>query len=191
MTGLLALSRGIDRLNTALGHAVYWLVLAAVLISAGNAVIRYSLDTSSNAWLELQWYIFSAIFLLAAGYTLLNNEHIRIDIVYGTFSRRTQIWIDIFGTIFFFLPTVVVIGWLSVPFVLESIRINELSSNAGGLIRWPVKILLPIGFAFLFLQGVSELVKRMAFLMGLIPDPVPSKSEVEAEIEAHKVQVER
>jgi len=154
-------------------------------------VTRYALDTSSNAWLELQWYLFSAIFLLGAGYTLRNNEHIRIDIVYGMLSRRIQVWIEIFGTLFFFFPTVVVIGWLSVPFVLESIRVNELSSNAGGLIRWPVKILLPIGFGFLFLQGVSELVKRVAFLLGRIPDPVPSKSEVEAEIEAHKVQVER
>lgn len=191
MSALLAFSRAIDAINTIAGRVTYWFVLLAVLISAGNAVIRYAFDASSNAWLELQWYLFSAIFLLVSGYTLLHNEHIKIDIVYGSFSRRTQVWIDVFGIIFFLFPTVVVIAWLSIPFVLESIRVNEISGNAGGLIRWPVKILLPIGFVLLLLQGLSELIKRLAFLQGLAPDPGRSRSEAEAEVEAHLAQVEK
>jgi TRAP-type mannitol/chloroaromatic compound transport system permease small subunit len=171
MNALLRLSRMIDALNVRVGHIMYWAILVAVLVSAANAMVRYGLDTSSNAWLELQWYLFSAVFLLCAGYTLLRNEHIRIDIVFGYFSRRTQVWIDIFGTVFFLLPMAIIIMWLSWPVFWNSYVGGEMSMNAGGLIRWPVKLLLPVGFLLLVLQGFSELIKRVAFLMGLIPDP--------------------
>jgi TRAP-type mannitol/chloroaromatic compound transport system permease small subunit len=171
MNALLRLSRLIDALNERVGHIVYWAILIAVLVSAANAVVRYSLHTSSNAWLEVQWYLFSAVFLLCAGYTLLRNEHIRIDIVFGLFSRRTQIWIDIFGTVFFLLPMAIMIMWLSWPVFWNSYVGGEMSMNAGGLLRWPVKVLLPVGFFLLVLQGFSELIKRIAFLKGLIPDP--------------------
>jgi TRAP-type mannitol/chloroaromatic compound transport system permease small subunit len=171
MSALLGLSRFIDRLNERIGQIVYWAVLISVLVSSANAVVRYSLHTSSNAWLEVQWYLFSAVFLLCAGYTLLRNEHIRIDIVFGHFSRRTQIWIDIFGTVFFLLPMAIMIGWLSWPMFWNSFVGQEMSMNAGGLIRWPVKLLVPVGFLLLVLQGFSELIKKVAFLMGLIPDP--------------------
>lgn len=171
MSALLAFSRAVDAVNGVVGRAAGWLVLVAVLVSAGNATVRYLFDTSSNAWLELQWYLFSAVFLLCAGYTLLRNEHIRIDVVAGRLSRRAQAWVEVFGILFFLLPFVALVGWLSVPFVLESIRIHEVSGNAGGLLRWPVKLLLPLGFLLLGLQGLSELVKRAAFLAGAAPDP--------------------
>jgi TRAP-type mannitol/chloroaromatic compound transport system permease small subunit len=168
---LLALARAIDWLNARIGRLATWCVLVSVLISAGNAIVRYGLNTSSNAWLEIQWYLFSAVFLLCASYTLLRNEHVRIDVVSGRFSRRTQIWIDVIGTIFFLLPIAAIIAWLAWPFFLDSFVRGERSGDAGGLIRWPVKLLLPIGFALLVLQGVSELIKRVAFLLGRIPDP--------------------
>jgi TRAP-type mannitol/chloroaromatic compound transport system permease small subunit len=168
---LLRLCGFIDTLNDRVGRAVYWLILVAVLVSSGNAVVRYSLNTSSNAWLEVQWYLFSAVFLLCAGYTLRHNEHIRIDIVTGRFSRRTQAWIDILGGLLFLLPMAILILWLSWPMVQESWLRNEYSSDAGGLLRWPVKALIPIGFLLLSLQGLSEIIKRIAFLRGLIPDP--------------------
>lgn len=173
---LLAFSRLIDAMNDRIGRLAYWLILASVLISAGNAVIRYSLNTSSNAWLEVQWYLFSAVFLLCAGYTLLRNEHIRIDIFSGRLSERGQTWIDVFGDVFFLLPMAIMIGWLSWPMFLDSYVRGEISGDAGGLIRWPVKILVPLGFLLLVLQGVSELIKRIAFLMGLIPNPNPKKA---------------
>lgn len=168
---LLALSRQIDRMSESIGKAVYWLVLISVLISAGNAVMRYSINYSSNSLLEIQWYLFSAVFLLCAPYTLLRNEHIRIDVVVARFSRRTLAWIDVFGTIFFLLPMSLIIMYLSWPMFWQSFVSGEYSSDAGGMIRWPVKVLVPIGFALLSLQGLSELVKRVAFLRGLIPDP--------------------
>ncbi len=171
MKALLALSRAIDTLNDRIGRAVYWLVLVAVLISAGNAIVRKAFDMSSNAYLEIQWYLFSAVFLLCAGYTLLKNEHIRIDVIAGRFSRRTQTWIDVLGTIFFLLPLVALILYESVPWFLRTWQSQEVSPSAGGLILWPAKILLPIGFSLLGLQGLSELIKRIAFLQGLIPDP--------------------
>jgi TRAP-type mannitol/chloroaromatic compound transport system permease small subunit len=171
MNALLRLSRLIDALNERIGHLVYWLILVSVLVSSGNAVIRYGFNMSSNAWLELQWYLFSAVFLLCSGYTLLRNEHIRIDIIFGQFSRRTQIWIDIVGTVFFLLPMAIMIGWLSWPMFWNSYVGQEMSMNAGGLLRWPVKVLVPVGFLLLVLQGFSELIKKVAFLMGLIPDP--------------------
>ena len=168
MTLLLKLSGLIDRLNTMVGKSVYWLILLAVLVSAGNAVVRYALNTSSNAWLEIQWYLFSAVFLLTAGYTLLRNEHIRIDVLTSGLSRRAQAWIDILGGVFFLLPMVVMILWLSIPIFVDSFISGEVSSDAGGLIRWPAKILIPVGFALLALQAVSETIKRAAFLAGKI-----------------------
>ncbi len=171
MTALLSLSRLIDRLNTLVGRWVAWLVLAAVLISAANAIVRKVFSTSSNAFLEIQWYLFAAVFLLAAGYTLMRQEHVKIDVVSGRFSKRTQIWIDIFGICVFLLPFVVVVIDLSLPLVLRAYATHEMSSNAGGLVRWPVFAMLPLGFFLLGLQGVSELIKRLAFLQGRVPDP--------------------
>ncbi|HEX6959839.1 MAG TPA: TRAP transporter small permease subunit [Ferrovibrio sp.] len=172
---LLAICRLIDALNERVGRLVYWLVLAAVIISAGNATIRYTFDTSSNAWLELQWYLFSAVFLLCAGYTLLRNEHIRIDIISGRLSEKAQTWIDIVGGVLFLLPMALIIMWLSWPVFMDAYIHHEMSQNAGGLVRWPVKVLMPIGFFLLVLQGISEVVKRIAFLMGLIPNPNPKR----------------
>lgn len=178
---LLRFSRAVDWLNNQVGRVVYWLVLAAVLISSANALSRYALNKTSNGWLEMQWYLFSAIFLLCAGYTLLHNEHIRIDVVAGRFSRRTQIWIDIFGTLFFLLPMTVYIMILGWSMFHEAYAVHEVSADPGGLVRWPVKLLVPVGFFLLTLQGLSELVKRIAFLMGLIPDPL--EKHVEAALE--------
>lgn len=171
MNALLALSRAIDALNDFVGRWVYWLVLAAVLISAANAVMRKAFDMSSNAYLEVQWYLFSAVFLLCAGYTLLRNEHIRIDVVAGRFSRRTQTWIDVFGTVFFLWPMVALILYESWPWFVRAWHSGEVSPSAGGLILWPAKILVPVGFFLLGLQSISELVKRIAFLTGAGPDP--------------------
>ena len=154
-----------------IGHAVYWLVLAAVLISAANATVRKAFNYSSNSFLEIQWYLFSAIFLLLAGYTLMNNEHVRIDIVTGRLSPRTRAGIDIFGTVFFLLPMSVLIMWLSWPVFVDAYQRNEVSTNAGGLIIWPARLLVPIGFFLLIVQALSELIKRIAFLKGMIPDP--------------------
>lgn len=182
MTLLLKLSRLIDLLNERLGKGAFWLVLIVTLISAGNALMRFTIDYSSNGLLEIQWYLFAAIFLLSAAYTLQKNEHVRIDVVAGRFSPKVQAGIDIFGTLFFLLPMVVMVLWLSVPLVIESIRINEYSANAGGLLRWPVKIILPIGFLLLALQGVSELIKRLAFLAGCIDDPNAKSHNPENEL---------
>ena len=169
---LLAVSHAIDALNERIGRVVLWLVLAMVQVSSANALSRYALNLSSNAWLELQWYLFAAVFLLCSGYTLLHNEHIRIDVVSSRLSRRTQIWIDIFGTLFFLFPLSITIMWLSWPIFMNAWVSGEMSSNAGGLIRWPARLLVPVGFFLLTLQGLSELIKRVAFLRGLIPDPV-------------------
>ena len=179
---LLALSRRIDQLNTIIGKAASWLILAAVLISAINAVMRKVFSVSSNAWLEAQWYLFSAVFLLAAGYTLLANEHVKVDLLYGTLSRRKQLWVEVLGTIFFLFPFCLITVWLSWPIVAAKIASGEVSNNTGGLIQWPVWILIPIGFALLALQGLSELIKRIAILRGIIPDPV-----LEADAEAARL----
>ena len=168
---LLRLSRFIDAANEFVGRWVYWLTLAAVLISAANAVIRYTFDISSNAWLELQWYLFSAVFLLCGGYTLLHSQHVRIDVIYSRFSRRIQLYIDVFGTLFFLLPMAILIMVLSWPVFVNAYVGQEVSSNAGGLIVWPARLLLPVGFFLLTVQGVSELIKRIAVIRGLIPDP--------------------
>ena len=183
MNALLALSRVVDRVTERIGHSVYWLVLAAVLISAANAVIRKAFNFSSNAFLEIQWYLFSAIFLFLAGYTLKNNEHVRIDIVTGRFSAKTRAIIDIFGTVFFLLPMAIIIMWLSWPVFVDAYVRNEVSTNAGGLIIWPARIMVPIGFFLLIVQAFSELVKRFAFLKGLIPDPSEKVVEKTAEEE--------
>ena len=182
MKQLLALSRAIDWVNEHIGRAVYWLVLAMVLISAGNATTRYALNIASNAWLELQWYLFAAVFLLCAGYTLLHNEHIRIDVVASLLSKRTQTWIDVCGTAFFLLPMSVYILWSSWPIFMNAWNSGEVSASAGGLIRWPARLLVPAGFFLLSLQGISELIKRVAYLKGLIPDPVEEHEDPALEL---------
>ena len=172
MRTLLALSRAIDIVNEHVGRLVYWAVLIMVLVSAGNATSRYALNLASNAWLELQWYLFAAVFLLCSGYTLLHNEHIRIDVVSSHLSRRAQVWIDVFGLLAFLLPMSLFIMWLSWPIFMNAWTSGEISGSAGGLIRWPARLLVPVGFFLLSAQGISELIKRIAFLRGLIPDPV-------------------
>ncbi len=171
MKPLLSLSALIDGINERVGQTVKWLILAMVIISSGNASIRFIFNNSSNAWLEVQWYLFAAVFLLCSGYTLLRNEHIRIDVVCGRLSRPKQIWIDILGTVFFLFPMGILIMWLSWPMFMKSFLHNEMSSDAGGLLRWPVKLLIPAGFFLLLIQGLSELIKKIAILTGDIPDP--------------------
>lgn len=168
---LLGLSRAIDALNEQIGKLTYWLILAAVLISTGNAIVRYTFNMSSNAWLEIQWYLFSFVFLFCAGYTLLHNQHVRIDVISSNLSGRGRAWIDILGTIFFLLPMAIAIMWLSWPIFIDAYTTKEISANAGGLLIWPGRLMLPVGFFLLVLQGFSELIKRVAFLRGLIPDP--------------------
>jgi len=167
----LGLSRAIDALNEQIGKFTYWLILAAVLISTGNAIVRYTLNASSNSWLEIQWYLFSFVFLIGAGYTLLHNQHVRIDILTGGLSARAKAWIDILGTLFFLLPMAIAIMWLSWPVFVDAYQSHEVSTNAGGLLVWPGRLMVPAGFLLLILQGLSELIKRVAFLQGLIPDP--------------------
>jgi TRAP-type mannitol/chloroaromatic compound transport system permease small subunit len=190
---LLQLSRAIDRLNEFIGRWLAWLVLVAVLISAVNAAVRKIFNTSSNAYLEIQWYLFAAIFLLAAGYTLLRGGHVKIDVILGRFSKRTQIKVEIFGLIFFLMPFVYSVFQLVMPLVIKAYFSGEMSSNAGGLIRWPVYAMVPAGFALLGLQGVSEIIKRVAFLKGLIPDPtapIDTKTAEEELAEAIRQQTE-
>lgn len=172
MAFLLALSRAIDSVNAFVGKAISWLLLAAILISAINAAMRKAFSLSSNAWLESQWYLFSAVFLIAAGYTLLSNEHVKVDLLYGRLSRKGQLWIDILGTIFFLLPFCLVTVYLSWPVFLQKFASGEVSNNTGGLVQWPAWVLIPIGFGLLAVQGISELIKRIAILRGDIPDPV-------------------
>lgn len=183
MSALISLARVIDRLSEWVGKLVAWLVLAAVLISAANAVVRKAFDTSSNAFLEIQWYLFAGVFLLAAGYTFLRQEHVRIDIVLGRFSRRTQVIVEILGILVFLFPFVYAVIQLVWPLVVRAYVSGEMSSNAGGLIRWPVFALVPLGFTLLGLQGVSELIKRIAFLQGLVDDPGQKKQQKTAEEE--------
>ena len=181
MKRLLELSLLIDALNKRLGKVADWMILIACMISAGNAMIRYAFDISSNAWLEIQWYLFSAVFLFCAGYTLLHNQHIRIDVVTGRLSRRAQAWIDILGTLLFLMPMALTILWLSWPVFVDAYQRHEVSTNAGGLIIWPARLMVPIGFLLLVLQGISELIKRIAFLRGMIPDPTEKHEEPSAE----------
>jgi TRAP-type mannitol/chloroaromatic compound transport system permease small subunit len=168
---LLAFSGWMDRTSERIGHTIYWLVLAAVLISCVNAIIRKTFNWSSNSLLEIQWYLFSTIFLFCAGYTLLRNQHVRIDVVSGRLSKHAQAWIDILGTVFFLLPLAIMVMYLSWPVFVQAYQRHEVSTNAGGLIIWPARLLVPIGFLLLAAQGISELIKRVAFLKRLIPDP--------------------
>ncbi len=183
MQALLKLSRAIDAVTEVIGRYAYWLTLVAVLVSSGNALIRYIFNNSSNKWLELQWYLFSAVFLLCGGYALLHNSHVRIDVVYSRFKRRTQLYIDVFGTLFFLLPMAILIMYLSWPVFMNAFNNDEVSSNAGGLIVWPARLLLPVGFFLLTVQGVSELIKRIAILKGMIPDPAEAEHGPTAEEE--------
>lgn len=183
MKFLLSLSRAIDAVNRRVGAIAIWFVLAAVLISTANAVIRKVFNVSSNAYLEVQWYLFSAVFLLCAGYVLLRNEHVRIDVFIARMSRRKQIWIDIFGLVVFLLPAASLIVWLSWPLFVKAYVSGEMSQNAGGLVRWPAYALLPIGFSLLVVQAISELIKRIAWLRGLIEDPALTKRSKTAEEE--------
>ncbi|MCE1171743.1 TRAP transporter small permease subunit [Azovibrio restrictus] len=168
MKQLLSLARLVDALNEGIGKAAAWLVLVAVLVSTLNALARYTLNIGSNAFLELQWYLYSAVFLLGAAWTLRRNEHIRIDVVVGRFSPKVHAWIDILGGVFFLLPLCVLILWAGIPFAMDAIRSGEVSSNAGGLILWPARLLVPVAFFLLLAQGCSEIIKRFAFLAGLI-----------------------
>jgi TRAP-type mannitol/chloroaromatic compound transport system permease small subunit len=180
---LLQLSRLIDRLNEWVGRWAAWLVLVAVLISAGNAIVRKAFNNSSNGLLEIQWYLFAAVFMLAAGYTLLRAEHVKIDVVFGHFSKRTQIKIEIFGMLVFLLPFVYAVITEFTPLFLRALHSGEMSENAGGLIRWPVYAVVPVGFTLLGLQGLSEVIKRVGFLMGLADDPTLKKQQKTAEEE--------
>ena len=180
MTTLLAISRMIDTITEFVGRWVSWAILISILVSAINAVVRKVFNVSSNAWLELQWYLFGAAFMLAAAHTLKQNEHIRIDIVYGMWSRRVQHWIDLVGHVFFLMPFVLLMVYFFVPYALLSFRTGEVSTNAGGLIIWPAKTILLVGFTLLALQGVSEIIKKIAIMRGLLEDPNPFVSAHEA-----------
>lgn len=184
LKAFLPVTRVIDAINQWLGRRIAWLILAAVLVSAVNAIVRKAFDTSSNAWLELQWVLFSMVFLLCSPWTLLANEHIRIDIVNNMLPKRVRDGIDVIGHAFFLLPLTVVMIVTGIPFFLRSYEINEQSGNAGGLPQWPSKALIMIGFTLLLAQGISELIKRIAIMRGLIPDPhVNQTSTLEAEVE--------
>jgi len=187
MQALLAFSRAVDRLNSFVGKYAIWLIFGATAISAINAVIRKAFNYSSNGYLEVQWYLFAWSFLIAAGYTLLKREHVRIDVLYSRYPKKLQLAVEIFGLIFFLTPVCVMVLYLSVPLTLQMYNTGEMSSNPGGLIRWPVWLALPAGFALLLLQGWSELIKCIAFLRGQGPDPTEKpaeKSDEEALIEA-------
>lgn len=168
MSVLLKFSYWMDWISTQLGKFAAWAVLSAALISAGNAFVRFGLNTSSNAWLEIQWYLFAATVMLGAPVVLKLNEHVRVDIFYGKLKRHGPVYVDLFGLLFFLLPVMGVIAWLCWPLFVNMFVTKEMSNNAGGLIRWPAMMLLPLGFALMFLQGVSEVIKRVAYLKGLI-----------------------
>jgi TRAP-type mannitol/chloroaromatic compound transport system permease small subunit len=163
---LLEVSKLIDGLNQRVGHIVYWLVLISVLVSSGNATVRYLFDYSSNGWLELQWYMFAILVMFGASYTFKRNEHVRVEIFYLFLSERGQLWLDMIGTLFFLIPSCLLLAYLSWPFFMQSYAVGEMSGNAGGLIRWPIKFVIPSGFVMLALQGVSEVIKRIAALRG-------------------------
>jgi TRAP-type mannitol/chloroaromatic compound transport system permease small subunit len=172
MSQLLSLSGLIDRLNTLIGKITMWLILATTLISAGNAIVRKTFDISSNGLLEIQWYFFAAVFMLGAGYGFLKNSHVRIDFISSRLTSRTRNWIDVGGIVVVLFPLCILLITLSWPFFVNAFNNGEMSQNAGGLIRWPVYVLVPAGFVLLMLQGVSELIKRLAYLKGVIPDPI-------------------
>ena len=164
---LLKFSAVIDAFNEKIGVVCNWLVLLACIVSGGNAMVRYAYDMSSNAWLEVQWYMFAAMVFFGGPYVLRVNGHVRVDLFYAGMSERSRIWIDILGTVVFLFPTCLILAWLSWPFFMQAYNVNEHSSNAGGLLRWPIKIVLPVGFVLVALQGVSETIKRVAFLNGV------------------------
>jgi TRAP-type mannitol/chloroaromatic compound transport system permease small subunit len=193
MQVLLALSRGVDRVTELIGKIVMWLILLAVLVSAGNAVSRKLFNLSSNAWLELQWYLFGAAFMGAAAYTLQQNEHIRIDVFYASRSRRTQHWIDLFGHIFFLLPFAALMAWYLWPYTMQAYNSGQVSTNAGGLIIWPARAILLAGFLLLVAQVLAEIVKKIAVMRGLIDDPHPFVSAQDhalQEVEELKAEVQ-
>ena len=196
MNFLLQFSRLVDGVSEAVGRAAIWLILIVVIISAGNAVSRFAFNLSSNAMLEIQWYIFSAVFLACAAYVLKKNEHIRIDVIAGRLSERAQNWIDVFGILVFLLPMALIVGYLSWPIFVNAWHSNELSPSPGGLIRWPVRLLMPVGFALLILQAISELIKRVAFLTGNGPNVLAkatgptAEEELAAAIKKHQVAPE-
>ena len=191
MQPLLALARAIDRLNDFVGKSVMWMILLAVVVSAVNAVVRKMFNYSSNAWLELQWYLFGAAFMLAAAYTLKNNEHVRIDVFYGSRSRQTQHWIDLFGHIFFLLPFAILMTWLLVPYFQQAWFSGEVSSISGGLIIWPARLLMLAGFVLLLLQAFAEIIKKIAVIAGIIEDPHPFiTAQQQAELEAAELAAE-
>ncbi|MBC8049902.1 MAG: TRAP transporter small permease subunit [Chitinophagales bacterium] len=168
MQTLLRFTQGVDWLTEQIGQALKWLVLAATLVCAGNALYRYGFSNSSNAWLEVQWYMFGAMFLLGAGYALKHEEHVRVDIFFSRLTPQQQAWVDVIGGVLFLMPVAILIAWLSIPMVINSYNIHEMSSDAGGLLRWPVKLLIPLGFGLLALQGVSEIIKKLAIARGVI-----------------------
>lgn len=190
MNFLLAFSRRVDWITEKIGKSVGWLLLAAVLISAGNAIIRKAFGVSSNAYLEAQWYLFGAVFMLGAGYVFLHDQHVRIDVVSGKLKRSTQIWIDILGISFFLLPLCIFVAWTSLPSLQLAVMTKEVSANPGGLLRWPVYALVPIGFAMLAVQSVSELIKRIAFLTGHGPDPHAKPEKTDEEILLEELRLE-
>ncbi|MDD2868922.1 TRAP transporter small permease subunit [Neomegalonema sp.] len=185
----LSLSRAIDSVNGWIGRKAAWLLLAATAISAGNAIIRKTLNTSSNVWLDAQWMLFSAVFLLCASWTLRDNEHVRIDVLSNRFSKRTRDWIDVIGHAFVLIPFCLIMIWTSVPFARASIATNEQSFAAGGLPQWPIKLLMPVAFTLLLLQAISELIKRLAILNGRMEDPVLAADAAEAEVERLKAAI--
>lgn len=190
MNALLGFARAVDWLTERIGRAIGWLLLAAVIISTVNALVRYGFDVGSNAWLELQWYLFAAVFMLGAGYVFLHDQHVRIDVLASRLPRRAQVWIDVVGIVVFLLPLCVFVAWTALPSIGKAIATMEVSANPGGLIRWPLYVLVPIGFALLFLQSVSELVKRIGFLAGRAPDPHAKPEETEEEKLMHEMQAE-
>lgn len=190
MRFLLGISRAIDALSLNVNKVVIWLVLLSTLVSAGNAVVRFTLHSSSNAWLELQWIMFGAIFLLGASYTLMKNGHVRVDVLYGKYPPRVKVWVDLLGTLFFLIPSAVVILLTSLPWVANSISTREMSPDAGGLPYWPIKLLIPVAFVLLILQAVSEVIKRIAMLTGHLEIP-EYKTEEEAEVQEVKALVEQ
>jgi len=194
MAALLGLSRFIDRINEFLGRKVSWLILVAVLISAANAIVRKAFDVSSNAWLELQWYLYGTVFTIAGAYALLKNEHVRIDIVSGNLSKRTRDWIDLFGHTFFLLPFTSLMAYLAWPWFWRSFINKEISANAGGLIIWPAKLAVLVGFILLTAQAISEIIKRIGVLRGMLEEPSPGHAmppAVEDILEADGLEVRR
>jgi TRAP-type mannitol/chloroaromatic compound transport system permease small subunit len=191
VNALLTFSRGVDWITEHIGRGVYWLLLAAVLISTVNALVRYAFDIGSNAFLEAQWYLFAAVFTLGAGYVFLHDQHVRIDVLAGKLPRKAQVWIDVIGIAVFLIPLCVFIVWTSLPSLGRAIETQEVSANPGGLIRWPLYALVPIGFSLLALQSASELFKRIAFLAGAGPDPHAKPEETDEEKLLHELQHEQ